>query len=887
MSLTAGSRLGPYEILAPFGAGGLGEVYKARDTRLDRTVAIKLLSSALAADPRFRERFEQEARSISALNHPNICTLYDVGFQDGLEFLVMEFLDGQTLSARLSSSPIPIREVLRIGAEVASALDAAHRRGIVHRDLKPGNIMLTAGGAKLLDFGLAKVGASATAPPDLSTGLARLTEEGTWLGTFPYMAPEQIEGEAVDARTDIFALGAVLYEMVTGRRAFTGKSHASLMSAILRDEPAPLTQVQPIAPPALDYVVRACLAKNPNDRIQTAHDLALQLRWIADGVSGASAALDVARRGRSKARLTWMLAAAAAVVVIGGSALGVLRFRQTPRAPAAVQFTIAAPDNALLSAPPQFAVSPDGRLVVFVASVEGAPKLWVRPLAAATAHVLPGTDGAAAPFWSADNLHVGFFAEGRLKKISLTGDAPVVLCDAPSGRSGAWSPDNVIVFASIGGPIQKVAAAGGVSAPVTALDVAKGEIGHFLPSFLPDGRHLAFMVTNNGNTADLRIGSLDSKETISFGRAQSSAAFGSGYLLFARDGSLVAQPFDPRTLKTLGDPVLLIDNLGGGPTGASRFSVSEAGVLAYSRAGGGPPTSQLAWLDRSGATLQRVGKPGAYINLGLSPEDQRVAVAMNVGPPINNRDIWILDLTRGATASRLTDDPGAEGDPIWSPPDGRQLVFNSNRSGVWSLFQRPSNFSGKDEPLLKVDGNISAPDWSPDGQFIAYSSVGRGTGTDLWVLPLSGDRTPSAFRKTPFNEDDPAFSPDRRWIAYNTDSSGRSEVYIQAFPPTATGEQLRVSRDGGWSPRWRRDGKELFFLALDGSMMAVAIGETPSGIQILEPTRLFSTTLLQGAAHHRYAVSHDGKRFLMPVPDQRPAPSSFNVIVDWPATLQK
>jgi len=888
VTLAAGARFGPYEIVSAIGAGGMGEVYKGKDTRLDRTVAIKVLPAELATDAQFRERFEREAKSISALNHPNICTLHDVGRDNHVDFLVMEYLEGETLAARLAKGRLGLPEALRIATETASALDTAHRHGIVHRDLKPGNVFLVrnAGSsvpptAKLLDFGLAKVGPSGgllgTAATALAPGLfgaaqgGPLTAQGTILGTLQYMAPEQIEGDEADARTDIFAFGVVLYEMLTGRKAFEGKSQASLLGAILKDQPPPISTIQPVSPPALDYLVRTCLAKDRGDRFQSAHDLLLQLRWIAEGGSAAAVPAPIVSRGRSREWFAWTIAAVLGAIAVG---LAVMHLRETPAPADPVQFTITPEKNSTLAGGP-FAISPDGRQLAFVASTQGLPMLWVRPLAALAARALPGTEGASQPFWSPESLYVGFFADGKLKRVNVSGGSPTVVCNAQtsaSGTGGTWNRHNVIVFGSLASSLLKVDAAGGMSTPVTTLGK---DSSHRLPSFLPDGQHVLYLALR-GASRELRVASLGTTDTTSLGAAESNALYSSGHLLFSRGGTLMAQPFDPSTLQPHGDPFPVAEQVPVNGFGRALFSVSPTGVLAYF-GGSALAMSRLTWMDRAGKPLRIVGELGAYGNLSLSPDEHRVAVAMSAGSP-PNRNIWVIDLTRADTPTQLTFDPATEADPIWSP-DGSQVLYNSNRDGSFnSAFQRSADGGGQEVPVVKGQ-SISAPDWSHNGRFLVFASDG-----DLRVLPLSGDRKSGVFLTRPSAEGSPAFSPDDRWIAYDSDAQVRFEVYVRSFSPG--GGEYKISRNGGWAPRWRQDGKEIFFLALDGTMMVaeVTLGKEP---HFTVPQVLFPTPLLKTNNQHTYAVTKDGQRFLLPVPDQRQAAVPITVVLNWPGMVKK
>ena len=892
MQLTAGTRLGPYQVESPIGAGGMGEVYKAKDTRLDRTVAIKVLPADLASDPQFRDRFDREAKSISALNHPNICALYDIGSQDGVEFLVMEYLQGETLADRVAKGPLPLADALGIALEIAGALDRAHRHGIVHRDLKPGNVFLVRTGgvssrptAKLLDFGLAKVGAagvvSGAAPTALPTTMAPLTAQGTILGTFQYMAPEQIEGDEADARTDIFAFGAVLFEMLTGRKAFQGKSQASLLGAILKEDPPSVSQVQPVTPPALDHVVRTCLAKDPDARFQTVHDLGLQLKWIAEGGSAAGipAPVVAARRGRSG--MAWLAAGVLGLGFVATGTVAIIHLRESPPVVEPIQFTIAPPENATFSgATPQLAISPDGRQIVFVAASQaGGRQLWVRGLGSIAARPIPGTDGAAYPFWSADNRSVGFFASSKLKKIQVAGGPAVVLADATTGRGGTWNRDNVIVFApGTSDSLRRVAASGGPTSPVTVLDTSH-EGSHRFPQFLPDGRHILFWAGLGNAPAVLKIASLDSQDVVPFAPADFGGAYAEGHIFFGTSGILMAQPFDLKTLTKKGDPFPVVEQIDKDTgTQYGSFSVSTAGTVAYTRGNARP--LMLTWFDRTGKTVGTLGDAGAYSNVSLSPDGKRVAVSMFSGSP-SNRDIWITDLSRAAS-SRFTFDPGADASPVWSP-DGSHVIFSSTRAGPFRIYRKASGGGAEEELLLKGDTINVATDWSPDGRFVVYTTTASGTGLDLGILPLFGDRKPTPFLQTAAAEDNGVFSPDGHWIAYNSSESGRDEVYVRPFP--AASGQFQVSRNGGIQPLWRGDGKELFFLAPDGGVLAADV-RSAAPFATDAPHVLFSTPM-SSILRRSYAVTKDGQRFLMGVPDSRSPASPITVVVNWPATFGK
>ena len=917
MPLSAGTRLGPYEILSALGAGGMGEVYRARDTRLDRTVAIKVLAASLAADPQLRERFDREARAISALNHPHICTLYDVGHQDGVDFLVLEYLEGETLADRMARSedrPLLPDEALRYAIQIADALDKAHRSGIVHRDLKPANVFLVrsagssaSSSAKLLDFGLAKTAAPVIATSGLSmlpTTPPALTAQGTILGTFQYMAPEQIEGLEADARTDIFAFGALLFEMLTGRPAFEGKTRAQLLGAILKDEPPPASTLQPRVPKSLDRIVGTCLAKDPDDRWQTARDLLRELRWASDsGTENAatSAGASSAKSGRYLRRtgVAWVVAAGLGIALVAALVVLVRHLRENAPLADVLQFTIPTPENAVLTGPPgggtgaaaQLAVSPDGRQVAFVAGTQNAYTLWLRPIATLAARQIPGTEGASFPFWSADSRYIGFFAGGKLKKVPASGGPPTILCEAPSGRGGTWSRDNVIVFSpdTVSG-LQRVSGAGGMPAALSVLDKTYGETSHRWPYFLPDGHHFLYTGSVGAccpatKAGRIKIGALDTQDAVTLLETDSSSVHGSGHVLFTREGTLMAQPFDLGSHRLTGDAFPVAERVAGEGSRYGSFSVSEIGVLVYVH---GPVTgsSQLTWLDRTGKRLGTLGDPATYMSVALSPDERRVAVGVMGGTP-RNADIWTIDVGRGIS-SRLTFDPANEVFAVWSP-DSARVAFERASSEQPSLRAKLASGTVNDEPLLTVEKQPFLPfldDWSSDGRFIAYD-INIGRGMEVWILPLAGDRKPFPFVQGPRSHNRAAFAPDTHWIAYSSDESGIPQVYVQPFP--ATGGRFQVSKDGGIQPLWRGDGRELFFLALDGMMMAAPI-ETKPEFQSGSPQALFasrSTSTAAGTGRRQYAVTRDGKRFLVITPERSPSGSPLNIVVNWLAAVQK
>jgi Tol biopolymer transport system component len=885
MTLSAGTKLGPYEIVAPIGAGGMGEVYRARDTRLEREVAVKVLSAHLAANEEVRQRFEREAKTISQFSHPHICSLYDVGREGETDYLVMEFLEGESLADRLGRGPLPTEQILRYGIEIADALDKAHRQGIVHRDLKPGNVMLTKTGVKLLDFGLAKPLATAGARPVSGASVMAteaqasqpLTERGTVLGTFQYMAPEQLEGGEADARSDIFAFGAVLYEMATGRKAFMGKSQASLIGSILRDDPPSISEAAPMVPPALNRVVRTCLAKDPEDRFQTAHDAKLQLEWIAEGGSQAGLPAPVVSRRKNREKLAWAVAAAG-ILAAGVATFGFLH--RAPKPPRLVRFEIATPQDVLSIDAPR--VSPDGRYVAFNATdTSGKTMVWLRAFDSLAARPLPGTEGATRPFWSPDSKFLGFMADGKLKKIDISGGPAQKICDAPTGSDGTWSPEGVILFdGRAADPIYRVSSAGGTPVVEVKADPAQKTAAVGWPEFLPDGRHFLYMaVSPKAEDSIYRIGSLDSKESKVVVPAQTFITYAPpGYLLFVRDRTLVAQPFDAKALRTTGEPVPLAEKIGIDAVGLARFSVSREGTLAYRT---GEAGSRLVWVDRSGKELDTVGDQGESRNPALSPQGDRLAFNQS-DPRTGIGDIWVRDLARGSN-SRLTFGTTNQTAPVWSP-DGARIVYRADRNGPSDLVVKAADGTGEETVLLKGDVLSVPTDWSRDGRYIAYLQVAKDTGSDIWVLPTFGDRKPILVLRTPFNEGNAVFSPDARFIAYASNESGRNEIYVRSFP--GPGGKWQVSTAGGADPHWSADGKEITFRAPDQKVMASEVREG-TAFEAGVPKALFLGRFEPTNTRNRYVPAADGQRFLLVAPLGRDAMAPTTVVLNWFEALRK
>jgi serine/threonine protein kinase/Tol biopolymer transport system component len=884
MRLSAGARLGPYDILSPLGAGGFGEVYKARDTRLDRAVAIKILPSA---DPELKARFEREAKAIAALTHPHICTLYDVGHQDGTDYLVMEYLEGETLAARITRGPIKIDEALKIAIEIADALDKAHRAAIVHRDLKPANVMLMKGGAKLLDFGLAKLHQPAAAVTGFSVGAAvttpPVTAQGSILGTLQYMSPEQLEGHDADARSDIFAFGVLVYEMVTGRKAFEGKTTASLIAAILEREPPAIATLQPLAPVSLDRIARTCLAKLPDDRWQTAHDLRLELQWVNANLPDPGPASASSRRMSRREAVAWTVAAVLGIgAVTVPLVIGIYR-PALPRPPEIV-FDIQSVRGVVPGDDPGFALSPDGTRVAFIAAIQGRTQLFVRPLNSVSATVVPGTADAFYPFWSPDSKSIGFFAFGSLKRVDLAGGQPETIASVGgmgSAHGATWTLTNEIVFSPFNiSPLFLVRATGGDARPITK---PAGGLSHRHPSILPDGRHLLFSVVGAApESTGVYAAGLDGSEPKRLEPGGTFPAFvPPDRLLFLRANALYVHTFDVSRLVTVGDPVRVTDQVGG-------FSVSPAGVLAVRPASGADNQNVLTWVDRSGKPTGTVG-PADFrpLSTELSRDGKRLAVHRGDGS--GNMNIWLLDLARGIP-TRLTFERALDTYPLWSP-DGSQVIFTRSREGKLALYEKPASGAEPEHVLLEqfATGVLASSDWSRDGRFLLFRVGGQQNGApDLFALPLVGDKKPFAWFTTPFDEFNGQFAPDGRWAAYASSETGRFEVYVQSFP--TPGGKWQISTDGGVEPRWRPDQKEMFYLGPDGNLMAAPITLSPDGrsLESGKPVALFQAHLLGGFSKDvriQYAVSSDGQRFLLNQLPIQTAESPITIIVNWTSRL--
>jgi Tol biopolymer transport system component len=901
MALSNGTKLGPYEIQSPLGAGGMGEVYRARDTRLERIVAVKILPAHLSSSPELKARFEREARAVSALNHAHICHLYDVGAQDGAAYLVMEYLEGESLAARLLKGPLSLKQALEFGIQIADALATAHRAGILHRDLKPGNIMLTAGGAKLLDFGLAKSspalkgtaaaaisGMTPSTPTmtiaDLSSPSKGLTQRGSVVGTFQYIAPEVLQGAEADARSDVFGLGCVLYEMVTGRRAFEGKSQLSVMTAILEKDPEPVSAVQAMSPPAFDHLVKTCLEKNPEERFQTALDVKLQLKWIAAG--GVQVQPAVAAKS---SRLPWLAAGAALLTAL--AAVGAYISAPRRQEAAVVRSFIPPPGGmsyvtlAPAAGPP--VISPDGSRLVFAARDDkGKEQLYIRPLSSVTAMPIAGTEEASYPFWSPDSREIGFFADARLKKIDANGGPPQTWCDSAIGRGGAWSKNGVIVFAA--GPQQsllRVSAEGGTSEPASKLDLEHGENSHRWPYFLPDGKHFLFWARNSRGTLEHAIyagtvGSLDARRVM---KSESMAVYVSGYLLLMRGQTLMAQPFDAGRLETSGSPVpvaehVLINLTSNRPV----FSASDNGTLVY-QTGSEQGGWRLLWFTREGKSAGSFADVDRYFDPAISPDGTRVAASLFSSQ--GTADLWIFDLRRN-TKTRLTFGPANQRFPVWAP-DGKTIYYASNGKGSYHIFAKSVDGTGPDRVVMDEDAFDYPRDVSPDQKYLVYmrgATVGT-TGTAIWALPLTGsERKPFSVVPSLYSTGAASVSPDGKWMSYESNESGRFEVYVTPFP--GGGAKWQVSTAGATSAKWRHDGKELFFLDPADNLMAVDVNSSGATIQLGTPHALFRAVGVQNTLG-AYAVTGDGKRFLLNTGDVKEENQPLTMVQNWPEGLKK
>jgi len=880
VAVEPGDTLGPYVVIAPVGAGGMGEVYKARDTRLGRTVALKVIANGLSNQSELRRSFAAEARTIAALNHPHICTLYDTGQHEGTDFLVLEYLEGESLAERLRRGPLPVKELLRTATEIAEALAYAHGRGVVHSDLKPANVLLTrTGGAKLLDFGIATMRA-VTAHVDSASGIntrpLTAPRDQPLVGTLQYLSPERFDGHPAGAASDLFAFGAILYEMATGRKAFEGQGEARLIASILSSEPPPVDPALNV-PPDFLWLIRQCLIKDPDARWQSSADAAKVLQNITQ-----TAPVEVARRNR---RMPAVWLAAALAVSGAGLALFVSRSLIDTRGDGrgSVSLSVLPPtgemfglsESSVKSA--QFAVSPDGRAVVFVGTGDGRHQLWVRDLNRLEPRSIPGTSGASYPFWSPDGQFVGFFADHLIKKVGLTGRPSQIVCKAHNGRGGAWRQDGTIVFSDDTDTALFRTNASGAS-PVALTTLAAGHLTHRWPQFLPDGRVLFFVRSANANVQGIYVASLANPGDLHQVRATaSSAVYAADHLLFVLDGELVAQPMDPKTLRLSGEamPVGLKVSV----SSSQNIAVSAAGrdVLATWDSAGA--MSELVWFDRTGRQLGKAGPADRYVDFRLSPDDRRLAVS-RVDPRSNMPDLAVMDLERGGALTVLSASSQTDASPVWSA-DGKRLVFRSNRRGVHDLFERPSQSVGDDVFLYTAGFGIYPTDWSADGNTIVFHGLSKSTKHDIWAFDRAHG-TASALVQTPNDEAQGQLAPGDR-LAYTSNESGTIlQVFVRSLHGNSGPTDVNVSVNGGFDPRWRADGHELFFISPDGTMMAV---DVPPGDPIRPgPVRpLFPTAFHEASAPYLsgYVVTRDGQRFLVVEPIQPMGAAPITVTLDW------
>ena len=900
MSLSSGARLGHYEIVAPLGAGGMGEVYRARDSKLGRDIALKVLPDAFARDSDRLARFQREAKVLASLNHPNIAAIYGLEDSDRSNALVMELVEGPTLADRIKQGPIAIDEAMRIARQICEALEYAHERGIVHRDLKPANIKVAKDDAvKVLDFGLAKAIEGDAASQDISTSPTishMATQAGILLGTAAYMSAEQARGKSVDRRADIWAFGCVLYEMLTGKSAFTGETVSDTLAAVIKEEPN-WAQLPAATPARVRVLLQRCLRKDPKQRLRDIGDARISLDEVLSGApepsSGVAPPTALSRRA-----LPWALFAAAVVAL---ATLAFIRFLEKPFAAEPVRFQIPLPEKALLGHAGAFAVSPDGRhLAFFAAQPDGVPRLWIRSLDSPEARPLPGSESLNNPppfFWSPDSRYIAFNSGPQLKKIAVSGGPSQTLCDTPRNAiGGSWNKDGVIIFGQTGAGIMQVSASGGSSFPLTTLDSSRGEIEHTQPSFLPDGRHFLYLLRSTQPENDgVYVGSLEVKPEEQDSKRFFATAIEPVYvppssrqsaqLLFLSEAKLQAQPFDASRLLLTGEPVSVAEHVGS-YRGFGFFSASTNGVLVYRTAGAGGTV--LTWFDRGGKVLGAVEDRGEYATPAFSPDGNRAAVARR--DTLNaNWVIWIFDFAR-STSARFTFGSSNEWFPVWSP-DGSRIIFASDSKRTLDIYQKLASGASEEEPLLTSSETKYPTSISPDGRFLLYtSSDPKRKGSSLWVLPMGANAKPIPFPKTEFNEDAGHFSPDGHWIAYRSDETGQFEIYVRKFTPDAsatgfsTSGKWQVSYGGGLRPKWSADGKELFYVTPDGKVMAAAVTLSPA-FQAGTPKLLFQSPPQPGRPNGD--ITADGRRFLFPVPADPAAQPPFSVVLNWQAGLKK
>ena len=880
----SGTKIGRYEIRSKIGEGGMGEVYRAYDPSMHREVAIKVLPAAFSADKERLARFEQEAQAAGALNHPNILVIHHIDTHDGAPYIVSELLEGETLRERMGGVALSQRKAIDYALQIAHGMSAAHQKAIIHRDLKPENLFVTKDGrVKILDFGLAKLsGAGDGTKPQTEIPTRRVnTDPGVVMGTIGYMSPEQLRGKPADHRSDIFSFGAILYEMLSGRRAFRGESTADTMSAILREDPPDLSGTNRNINPALERVVNHCLEKSPEERFNSAGDLAFAIEALSGsaGTSDAAETILSALPAAKRKPHNWLAWAIAGIFLISTSVLAVLYFRRSAAPELPVRFVIAMPEDTTEVSNP--IICPDGRMIAFIGMHDGKRYLYTRQLGSVETQRLAGTEDAYSPFWSPDNRYLAFFSNNKLKKIEASGGPPQTLCDAPSGAGGTWNREGIILISLDTRGIHRVSAAGGAPTPVLGLDPSRKEVALAWPVFLPDGRHFIYQSwTGASDASAIMATAIDGGERKLLIKADSSALYvAPGYLLFARDSTLMAQPFDAAQLKVTGDPFPAVEGVTYVSANSySSVSVSENGAMVY--LGGRTASRQLTWFDRTGKNVATTGSPGEYNDIVLSPDAKRLALQqINVG---GATDIWLMDLTRG-TSSRFTFSSNYDDNPVWSP-DGSQIVFASNAESSFGLSKKVSSGTGSEEVIVKSTGPQEAYDWSRDGRFLLFTDFGEKTDADLWVLPMSGDGKAYPLLQTEFIEHYGQFSPDGRWFAYTSNESGKFEIYVRSF--SQSGGQWLISTGGGSQPRWRSDGKELFYIAPDKTLMAVGIN-AGSTFEMTTPTALFKTQVSSYNAPNRYVVSPDGQRFLINCPAGEVNRTPITVALNWVNGLKK
>ena len=902
MEISPNSTIAQYTLVSKIGEGGMGEVWRARDTRLGRDVAIKFLPANFATDVDRLHRFEQEARATSALNHPNILTVFDIGAHNGSSFIVSELLEGEELRDHLNHGQIPLRKTIDYAQQIVNGLSAAHGKGIIHRDLKPENLFITNDErVKILDFGLAKLSAAtASTNPDISEDATRkvLTNPGVVMGTVGYMSPEQVRGEKADHRSDIFSFGAVLHEMLTGRRAFKRETMAETMTAILKEEPEDLSASNPNINPALGKIVARCLEKKPERRFHSAHDLGFALEALSTSSSAAVPPAEIrTTRGRWSRRELW-LGVVAIVCLLGllaASLFAISHLRESTTEARALKFSVLLPERSRMGGTSiPFVVSPDGRRLAFTVTQDGVASIWVRSVDSLTAQPLAGTEGAyASLFWSPDGRFIAFFTINKLKKISVSGGPVQTLCDVEEARGGTWNRDDVILFAGNSGPMMRVPATGGTPVAATTLNKTRGEETHRWPSFLPDGRHFIYFVRGSQTEqTGIYAGSLDAMEPKRLVATNASAVYAApGFLLFLQTqankelgvAQLMAQSFDAEKLEIKGEPIPVGEQVGYNlGLGRSFVSASEQGTLALYNVSYG--ANLPIWFDRNGKVIEKLdalGTTGTYFSCALSGDGKRVALD-RVNPETSATDIWLIDLASHIPL-RFTARGSYNRFPVWSP-DSSRVVFNSSRDGGYGLYVKNANGAGDEELLLKLDRPSVTVDWSPDGKFIVFENSGEKTKRDVWLLPVTGEPKPIPFLQSEFAEQNARFSPDGKWIAYSSDESGTPEIYVQPFP---SGVKKRISTGGGRLPRWRKDGKELFYIS-GTRMMAMSVNPAAE-FEVTTPRVLFEESNLSYQTNNRagYAVSGDGQRFLINSVVDETGSTPISVIVNWTVGMKK